>query len=62
MLSAPLNEAHDIIFDDINEELIQKAAIRIRGAEDPLEIDADDGRRILGSSTIGKQLSNFPNL
>ena len=43
MLSAPLNEAHDIIFDDINEELIQKAAIGIRGAEDPSEIDADDG-------------------
>ena len=62
MLSAPLNEAHDIIFDDINEELIQKAAIRIRGTEDPLEIDADDGRRILGSNTLGKQLSNFPNL
>ena len=43
-----------MIFDDINEELIQKAAIRTKGAAGPSKFDADDWRRILGSNIFGK--------
>ena len=57
---------HHVIFDDINEELVQKAAIRAKGASDPLGIDADRRRKMLTSNVFGsctydlrKVIANF---
>ena len=54
LLNGPVKIVHEIVFDDINEELIQKAAIRTKGAAGPSKFDADDWRCILGSNIFGK--------
>lgn len=53
MLGGPLNEVHDVIFKDINEELIQKAAKRARGTAGQSKFDAGL-RHILVSNVFGK--------
>ena len=42
MLRAPVNEVHDIIFNKIKEECIQKVAVRITGPTGPSKFGADD--------------------
>ena len=42
LLNGPVKNVHEIVLDDINEELIQKAAIRTKGAAGPSKFDADD--------------------
>ena len=41
-LRAPVNEVHDIIFNKIKEECIQKVAVRITGPIGPSKFGADD--------------------
>ena len=57
---------YPVIFDDINEELVRKAAIRTKGGSDPFGIDADWGRKMLTSNIFGsctydlrKVIANF---
>ena len=43
---------HLIIFDDINEELVRKAAIRTTGGSTPPGLDADGWRKMLASEVF----------
>ena len=42
LLHGPINEAQEIVFDEITEDLIQKTTIRTKGAAGPSKFDADD--------------------
>ena len=42
LLHGPLNERREIVFYETTEDLIQKRAIRIKGAAGPSKFDADD--------------------
>ena len=55
LLHSPVNEIHEMVFNEITEDLIQKTALRIKGAAGPSEFDADDWRRILGSNVFGNR-------
>ena len=48
LLHGSLNELHEIVFDEITKDLIQTAAIRIKGATDLSKFDNDNWQRILG--------------
>ena len=57
---------HPVIFDDISEELVRKAAIRTKGGSDPFGIEADRRRKMLTSNVFGsctydlcKVIANF---
>ena len=51
---------HPIIFDDINEELVRKAAIRTKGGPSPSGLDDDDERRkTLTSKVFGSCTSDL---
>ena len=47
-----MNEIYEIVFDEITEDMIQKIAIRTKGAAGPSKFDADDWRRILGTNAF----------
>ena len=49
---------HLIIFDDINEELARKAAIRTKGESGPSGLDADGWRKMLTSKVFGSCTSD----
>ena len=53
LLHGPINEIHEIVFDEISEDLIQKTGIRTKGAAGSSKFDTDDWRRILGSNVFG---------
>ena len=44
---------HSIIYEDIDEDLVKKAAIKTKGGCGPCGLDADNWRRILVSSRFG---------
>ena len=50
---------HPIIFDDINEELVRKAAIRTKGGPDPSGLDDDGWRKLLISKVFGSCISDL---
>ena len=52
LLHGPINEIHEVVFDKITNDLIQKTAIRTKGVTGPSEFNADDWRRILGSNVF----------
>ena len=44
---------HPIIFDDINEELVRKVAIRTKGGSSPSGLDAYELRKMLTLTAFG---------
>ena len=53
LLNGPIQHVHPIIFDDINGELVQKVAMRMKGAAGPSCYDSDDWKTILVSRQFG---------
>ena len=53
LLQGPTNKINDIIYDDINAELIKKCSIKTKGASGPSGLDADYWRKLIGSRTYG---------
>ena len=51
LLYGPINEIRKIVFDEITENLIQKASIRTK--EQLIKFGADDWRRILSLNVLG---------
>ena len=59
LLMGPIDEVSPALFDQIDEEMIFKAAMHTKGAGGPSNFDADQYRRILCSKnfhTVGKEL------
>lgn len=54
-----INKIHEIVFDEITKDLIQTAAIRIKGATDLPKFDNDNWQRILGSTVFGNHSSEL---
>ena len=50
---------HPIIFDDINEESVRKAAIRTKAGSDPSGLDADGWRKMLTSKVFSSCTSDL---
>ena len=42
ILKGPINQIHPIIFDYFNSELVQKVALKTKGAAGPSNFDAND--------------------
>ena len=59
LLQGPILKIHPIVYDDIHEELIKKAAIRAKGGAAPSGLDAGGWRRIIVSSCFGTATSDF---
>ena len=50
---------HPIVYDDVDEELIKKAAVRTKEGEGPSGLDADGWRKIIVSSCFGTSTSDL---
>ena len=53
LLQGPIRYVHPVIFDEMNEDMVQKVALKIRGAAGPSNFDAKDWRSILVSRVYG---------
>ena len=51
-LQGPKRQIHSIVYEDIGEDLVKKAAIKSKGCG-PSGLDADNWRRILVSNQFG---------
>ena len=49
LLQVPIRKMHPIVYDDIDEELLKKAAIRAKGGSGSSGLDVDGRRRIIVS-------------
>lgn len=47
---------HHFIFDDINDELVRKAAIRIKGGSSPSGLDNGEWRKMLSLKVFGRSI------
>ena len=54
-----MNETHEIVFNEITEDLIQKINMRTKRAAGPSKFDADDWHRILGSNVFDNDSSEL---
>ena len=59
LLQVPIQKMHPIVYDDIDEELIKKAAIGTTGGSAPSGLDADGWRRIIVSSCFAAATSDL---
>ena len=55
VLHGPKNYVDQIIFEEINSELIQKKTIKIRGSSGPSKFDSDDWIRMIGTKLFGSE-------
>ena len=53
ILHGPKKQIHSIVYEDIDEDLVKKAAIKTKGGCGPSGLDADNCRRILVSNQFG---------
>ena len=53
LLQGPKKQIHSIVYEDIDENLVKKAAIKTKGGCGPSGLDADNWRRILVSNQFG---------
>lgn len=59
LLRGPPVYVHPVIFDDIDEEMVKKTAIKTKGAAGPSNFDADNWRSILGSRLYGSSSNDL---
>ena len=59
LLQVPIQKMHPIVYDDIDKELIKKAAIGTKGGSAPSGLDADGWRRIIVSSCFAAATSDL---
>ena len=50
VLQGQIQKMHPTVYDDIDEQLIKKTAIKAKGSSGPSGLDADERRRIIVSS------------
>ena len=53
MLEGPMRYIHPVIFDEIDEDLVQKVALRMKGAAGPSNFDSKDWKGVLVSKAYG---------
>ena len=53
LVEGPIRRIHPVVYDDIDESLILKAATLMKGGSGPSGFDADELRRILTSREFG---------
>ena len=54
LLRGPKRQIHSIVYEDIDKDLVKKAAIKNKGGCGPSGIDADNWCRILVSNQFGR--------
>ena len=59
LLQGPIQQVHQVVYDDIDEALVMKAAMKTKGGSGPSGLDADGWRRILVSNSFGNCASNL---
>ena len=59
LLQGPVRPVHQIVYEDMNESLILKAAMLIKGGSGPSGLDADGWRKILISRSFGTASSHL---
>ena len=53
LLQGPIRQVHQVVYDDIDEALVMKAAMKTKGGSGPSGLDADGWLRILVSNSFG---------
>ena len=53
MLQGPKKQIHSLVYEDIDEDLVKKAAIKTKRGCGPSGLDADNWCRILVSNQFG---------
>ena len=53
ILQGPKKQIHSIVYEGIDEDLVEKAATKTKGERDQSGFDADNWRRILVSNRFG---------
>ena len=59
LLNGPVKYVHPVVFDEFNSDLVQKVALRTKGAAGPSNFDANNWRDILVSRRYGKCSSDL---
>ena len=59
LIEGPIRKVHPVVYADIDECLILKAATLTKGGSGPSGFDADGRRRILTSREFGTSSSDF---
>ena len=59
LFQRPIRQVHTVVYDDIDEVLVMKAAVKTKGGSGPSGLDADGWRRILASNSFGNCASNL---
>ena len=55
LLQGPQLKVNPVTFDNIDEQSVQRAALRSKGAAGPFQMDAENWRRILVSKLFGNK-------
>ena len=59
LINGTIEKVHPVRFESINEELIRRAAIKLKGDSGPSGMDADGWQRILASNSFGTANSDL---
>ena len=59
LLQGPVEKIHPVIFDSFNATLVQKVALRTRGAAGPSNMDASNWQTMLGSRRYGNSSTDL---
>ena len=59
LLEGPVKSIHPVIFDDIDSTLVQKIALKMKGAAGPSNFDANDWRNMIGSRRYGNSSTDL---
>ena len=59
LLNGPVKFTHPVIFDEFDTALVQKVALRTKGAAGPSNFDANDWRNLIASKRHGNSNSDL---
>ena len=59
LLQRPIREVHQVVYDDNDEALVMKAAMKTKGGSGPSGLDADGWRHISVSNSFGDCASDL---
>ena len=59
LLQGPIRQLHPVVYDDSDEALVMKTAMKTKGDSGPSGLDADGWRRILVSNSFGNCASDL---
>ena len=59
ILDSPIKRVSRVIYDEIDSVSIRKSAMKTKGSDGPSLLDADEWRRILGTTIFGSDAEDL---